>query len=370
MAPSRWKPVFAAILAMLVSSGCVVFLVNCSPHPPPGPGPATTAQTFVPEGSTVAIVQNTPTATPMPSPMRTPTPTPIPSPTVSPTPPPSGRVTTRLLNVRAGPGTEYDIVNQLPAGETFNVIARGCEAGEGFDWFLIGVDAAGQRWISGSTNYVVFYNTDHLVCLVPPPTPTPPGTNPNFRADRTTIRPGECTTLRWDVEGIREIHLDDWGTTGHNAQRVCPRQTQEFVITVVERDGRRVPWPLTIQVAGSPVPTPTLSPRRNFVLVYNGCIGGTPRGAGVVKGQVLDRSGRPVVNARVGINLEGNWWQSGANPARVNEAGWYEWFLSPGQRVNFVLLRMPNGVDADFNPYGFEVKTVGGCFQHVNFIEQ
>ena len=29
----------------------------------------------------------------------------------------------------------------------------------------------------------------------------------NFTADTTLIRPGECTTLRWHVEGVREVYF-------------------------------------------------------------------------------------------------------------------------------------------------------------------
>jgi len=125
----------------------------------------------------------------------------------------------------------------------------------------------------------------------------------------------------------------------------------------------------------TPPPTSTRAPPpqpvdRRFAIDFKGCVGGTPKGTGVVKGQVLDRQGRPLTNARVGINLQGSWWQDSANPARVNEAGWYEFYLTPGQRVNFVLLRMPNGTNASFSPFGYQVQSTGGCFQHVNFIEQ
>ncbi len=70
----------------------------------------------------------TPTETPSPTPTISPTPTPSPSPTVTPTPTPSPTPTplvyipdftipavTKNLNIRSGPGTNYDIIGKLPA---------------------------------------------------------------------------------------------------------------------------------------------------------------------------------------------------------------------------------------------------------------
>ena len=52
----------------------------------------------------------------------------------------------------------------------------------------------------------------------PTPTPRPTSTatpevviDSQFRADRTTINAGQCTHLRWDVDNIQAIYLDDQG---------------------------------------------------------------------------------------------------------------------------------------------------------------
>ena len=114
---------------------------------------------------------------------------------------------------------------------------------------------------------------------------------------------------------------------------------------------------------------PTKPPPGGFEIEYRGCIGGTSKNIGVVKGQVFDRQGRVIVGARVGIWLDGRWWDSPANPARTNEAGWYEWNLTVGQRVEFVSLNV-GGQEVSFTPEGFEVEATGGCYQHVNFRER
>jgi hypothetical protein len=185
--------------------------------------------------------------------------------------------------------------------------------------------------------------------------------DPHFRADRTIIRPGECTTLRWDVEGIKEVYLDGHGQVGHGAQQVCLTQTQTFTLTIVQRDGQRVPHTLTIQVSGPPVAT------SQFVIQYKGCIGGPSRGIGPVKGQVFRRSGQIIVGAVVEILIEG---QRGiVPPGRTNQDGWYEWNLTPGQRVRFVSL-VVDGRPVAFTPANFEVVSTGGCYQWVDFVER
>src|SRR5262249_50692776 len=52
---------------------------------------------------------------------------------------------------------------------------------------------------------------------VPTPTPAPtPGINPNLRADSIWVYPGQCTTIRWDVDGVKAVYFID----GSNVQGV------------------------------------------------------------------------------------------------------------------------------------------------------
>lgn len=132
------------------------------------------------------------------------------------------------------------------------------------------------------------------------------------------------------------------------------------------------PSPTTSEVP-TPVATstPTSEPtpiQRTFMLVYRECI---PPGLalGSVKGQVFDKAGRVIPGAKVRITIDGYEWQSDANPATTNSAGWYEWILEVGQKVQFVEL-IVDGRSVPFSPQGFEVKASGGCFQQVDFIEQ
>ena len=92
-------------------------------------------------------------------------------------------------------------------------------------------------------------------------------------------------------------------------------------------------------------------------------------GLGSVKGQVFDREGNIIQGAQVEIWLNGAPWESSSNPATTNEDGWFEWVLSLDQMVRFNALYV-NGQQVDLESAGFEVLTISGCFQHVNFRQQ
>lgn len=123
----------------------------------------------------------------------------------------------------------------------------------------------------------------------------------------------------------------------------------------------------------SPTPSPTVAAtptplERSFRLVYGQCI---PHGfsLGSVKGQIFGKNGSVIPGARVKITINGYDWQSAANPATSNAAGWYEWTLEVGQKVQFVELTV-DGKSVPFSPRDFEVEATGGCFQRVDFVEE
>jgi hypothetical protein len=143
----------------------------------------------------------------------------------------------------------------LIKGAEFDIMARWCGYNPDEDWYLIGIHGDEQRWIPGGRQYVSTWLADNLVCLVPPPTPTATPVDPHFRADRTVIAPGECVQLEWDAEPVQAIYLDGEPVARRSARRVCPAQTWTYVMTVLERDGRRNDYPLTVEVRGSLMPT-------------------------------------------------------------------------------------------------------------------
>jgi len=64
-----------------------------------------------------------------------------------------------------------------------------------------------------------------------------------FKADRTSIQPGECVTFRWRVEGVKEVYFfaegQGWqghGVVGVGEQHVCPSQTTTYRLRVIKRN--------------------------------------------------------------------------------------------------------------------------------------
>ena len=83
------------------------------------------------------------------------------------------------------------------------------------------------------------------------PTPTP---QIEFWADQYQIRRGECTTLHWRAQNIREIYFEGQGVGGAGDQQACPQQTTTYTLRVVTSSGE-VTRQVTI-VAEEPTPTP------------------------------------------------------------------------------------------------------------------
>lgn len=108
-----------------------------------------------------------PTSTPTPPPP-TATPTSLP-PTATPTPATPYITTTRAMNIRGGPGTNYDVVGYATAGE--ELIVTGKNADE--TWWRIELEGQ-EVWIYAF--YVTATNTDGVQ---PVPTPVPPERTPS-----------------------------------------------------------------------------------------------------------------------------------------------------------------------------------------------
>ncbi|NOZ28752.1 MAG: tetratricopeptide repeat protein [Chloroflexi bacterium] len=99
----------------------------------------------------------------------------IATPTPTPTPTPVAVVRVQVLNVRAGPGTEFDVISQVRLDDVLQVVAR-TPVG---DWLLICcVNDQQEGWVSSrlvGLNVPVATVPEALV-LPPTPTPTPTST--------------------------------------------------------------------------------------------------------------------------------------------------------------------------------------------------
>lgn len=85
--------------------------------------------------------------------------------------------------------------------------------------------------------------------------PAPSGAAVNFSANPTSIAQGQCSTLRWDVEGAREVYFEGVGVTGHEQQQECPTQTTTYTLTVVFPDGSARNYTAKVDVTAAIVTT-------------------------------------------------------------------------------------------------------------------
>lgn len=76
----------------------------------------------------------------------------------------------------------------------------------------------------------------------------PPPPSINFWVDNANINAGQCTTVRWDVQNVREVYLDNQGVTGQGAQQVCPGGTTTYNLRVVRQDGGQETRQVTVTV--------------------------------------------------------------------------------------------------------------------------
>lgn len=82
----------------------------------------------------------------------------------------------------------------------------------------------------------------------PPSPPIPPNASVNFTANPMSVQPGQCSTLRWDASGVREIYFEGVGVTGHEQRQQCPSQTTTYTLRVVFQDGTTGDFPATVTV--------------------------------------------------------------------------------------------------------------------------
>ncbi len=61
----------------------------------------------------------------------------------------------------------------------------------------------------------------------------------DFRADAATVKAGECTTVRWDVEGVQAVFFQNQGVPGHSEANVCPGGDTQYHLQVITSDGSR-----------------------------------------------------------------------------------------------------------------------------------
>ena len=190
----------------------------------------------------INAVGNTPTDTP--------TPTATPEPPTATVPAIPSLTTLADLNVRAGPGTDYEFVGLLLSGREAEIIGRD----ETAQWWQIRFDPApdGIGWVIAGPSFSTVSNADGVpVVAAPglptdtptvtpsatriPPTETPTATSipatetptatvtptpteeipqAEFAISPTVIEGGECVNVAWNVIEVKEVYFQGNGVPG------------------------------------------------------------------------------------------------------------------------------------------------------------
>ncbi len=195
--------------------------------------------------------------------IQVPNPNPPPTPTAPPPPPrPPAVLPTAPSNVMTGPNLRADS-QYITAGqcttirwEVGNVSAVYFVTGNNVE----GVGGVDSRVVCppATTTYVLrVVRLDGVVQDFPITINVQqPNATINFWADAYTVTPGQCTTLRWDVQNVQAVFLNEQGVAGQGAQQVCPSQTTTWTLRVVLNDGSQQTRQVTINVTGNTNPTP------------------------------------------------------------------------------------------------------------------
>jgi heat shock protein HslJ/uncharacterized protein YraI len=166
------------------------------------------------------------------------------------------------VNVRTGPGTEYDVILLAPLGAQGEIIGSSPDR----TWWVVRVPGApnDQGWVAAE--YVRADNAGGVPVVQPPPIPTPVATRTpvptaapdvSFTASRTTINAGETATLSWSVQNVKAVYMFpvggspfDYPVTGQGSRDVQPGITTSYELRVINPDDSSSSQRIEIAVIG------------------------------------------------------------------------------------------------------------------------
>lgn len=79
-------------------------------------------------------------------------------------------------------------------------------------------------------------------------TGTGTGVNISFTANPSTIASGQCTTISWNVSGIKEVYYQNQGVTGSGSVQECPTTTTSYNLRVITLDNQTINRQVTVTV--------------------------------------------------------------------------------------------------------------------------
>ncbi len=260
---------FARLTASFATTLLVLGATGCS-----APAPAPTQAPIPTDTPTPVVAPAQPTAPAAPTLPPASTPTLLPStPTVMPATP--TMTTTAAFTatikgtayIRSGPGAGYALLGSLASGLTVRATGRNADK----SWLQIDFPASptGSAWVLAA-NTSAGKNVDALAVIKVPPAPTrapastraatPSQTIPTaivstsvLRADKDKLTPGECTTLRWDIDNFKNLYLnlgsEEVPVSGHEARPICLDSTVTYVLRAVNANGTIQRYAFTVTVS-------------------------------------------------------------------------------------------------------------------------
>lgn len=251
---ARLGVMIVAVLVLVLGSGCSIGGLAGVPVASRGTATPTVRPSFTPRPTNTAWPTTSPSVTPTTLGAGA-----IVTTTAVPRPGTVTGVITSTVNLRAGPGVNYPSPGRLTKGTKITVRGRDITG----EWLVLAPPPTG--WVKASL-VDLSDEIDGLPVVDGPPTPVPtwtPAPSPtlpstvvppmyiDFRADSPWVSPGQCTQLRWDVEGVRGVYLEGQGQPGHGSTEVCPQQTKTFVLHIVLNSGY-LDRALTVNVLTAP----------------------------------------------------------------------------------------------------------------------
>ena len=292
------------------------------------------------------------------------------------------RVTTLMgLNVRSGPGVDYEVIGGLREGDSAQIAGKNAD---GSWWQIVyPANSGGRGWVSAKPQYSTSMATDDVPVVVtpalpaplptstmtpPPPPPPPPSGTPvptplpgkpviyHFTADRYAITAGESVTLYWDLANAQEAHLyyDTVveGVVAPGNKTVTPAVTTAYKLVAHNAAGDTTAFvTITVNPPGPPAVV------MNFVTAAPSAAWTSAWGANVLPWNGSDGDPRGFVKWRDNPLLE-----DGSTPARVLET--HPQWVANGHIFGDYVLPRPVQVGDRFKA---QVGFLNGATGDVNF---
>lgn len=133
------------------------------------------------------------------------------------------------VRLRAAPALTATQLAELPPGTQMEIL-NGYVCAQGYRWWEVRLANGLQGYLADSDPGGYW-----IEAVLAPPAETI-----NFYADRYTINQGECVTITWNVEGIKEVYYEGAGVTGHESRQECPAVTTTYELRVIRLDDTEV----------------------------------------------------------------------------------------------------------------------------------